>query len=351
MIVAITGGAGFLGQRLVGRLVARGDQVRVIDVAPRPVSFAPEVVYRRADVLDADALGTTFAGVDAVVHAAFAPPQASAGELGEVNVDGPRQVASVAVRCKVRRVVLISSTIVDRPLRPHPLFQRAPLSRLLAYRDTRARGEAALAAVSGVVQTAIVRPKTFLGPGRVGGFALAFTTIRGGGVVPIAGDGRNRYQYVHVDDLADGIVRLIDADAEGVFVFGAPEVGTVRDELLALLDRAGTGARALFLPALVGRATVRGVELAGLAPLSEFHHAAAYGRDSVVDTDRARDELGWVPAHTNVETLFAAYDWYDANAGKGSLTTHPVPLSHRAIRRLLSFAPMSQEPSGLEQAL
>jgi nucleoside-diphosphate-sugar epimerase len=188
------------------------------------------------------------------------------------------------------------------------------------------------------VQTAIVRPKTFLGPGRVGGFALAFASVRSGGTVPIAGPGTNRYQYVHVDDLADGVVRLADAAAEGVFHFGAPDVETVRSELSALIDAAGTGARALFLPPRVGQAVVRAVELAGLPPLSEFHHAAASGWDSVVDSSRAMAELQWLPARSNLDTLLDAYAWYSDNADRGSITTHPVPVSHRVARRVLALA-------------
>lgn len=338
MIVAVTGGAGFLGQRVVSRFSDRGDEVRVLDVASRPATLRREATYRRGDVLDTGALIATLRGADVVVHVAFAPPSASAERLQLTNAVGPAVVASAAARAGARRLVLISSTIVERALRPHPRLAHAPLSRLATYRATRVEGEDALQSTPGDLQTAIVRPKTFLGPGRVGGFALAFASVRSGGTVPIAGPGTNRYQYVHVDDLADGVVRLADAASEGVFHFGAPDVGTVRGELSALIDAAGTGARGWFLSPRVGRMAVRAVELAGFPPLSEFHHAAAFGWDSVVDSSRARCELQWRPLRSNFDTLRDAYEWYSANADRASITTHPVPASHRAARRVLALA-------------
>lgn len=334
----VTGGAGFLGAHVAAHLAADGVGVRIFDRAPRP-PWADElgVRYVQGDIRDLDAVTRLAAGVGAVVHAAFAPPQADPSTIQSVNVEGT-EAACRAARATGARMVLISSTIVSRRLRPHPLSRRAPVSRFASYRAARVAAEdlAQRHADTGLA-LAVVRPKTFVGAGRLGGFALVFDTIRRGGHVPIMGDGRNRYQVIDVGDLAGGLARLARTpqDATGLFFFGAGDVGTVAEDLASLMNHAATGARLRFLPAVPARAALSAIELAGLAPLAEWHHCGAWGRDSVVDISRAGTELGWKPRRTNAEALIGAYDWYVGEQRSRPVpTTHPVPTSHRVLQRL-----------------
>ena len=335
-VIALTGGAGFLGEHLVGRLLGAGWSVRVLDVAPPPGWLATaDVDVVRADVRDAAALDAAIAGSQAVVHAAFAPPYAPAAVQHEVNVTGTGNLLDAAARHGVGRLVAISSTIVAQPERRHPLLARSPLDRLASYRASRIAAEERLDAAGDRLPVAVARPKTFVGPGRVGGFGLVFDLVRQGQVVPLAGRGDARYQLLDIRDFADGLTRLLDADATGVFHFGASRFGTVADDLASLVAHAATGARLRPVPAWLGRLVVRGVELAALPPLAEWHHCVARGADSVVDTSRARLELGWEPAWSNEASLRSAYDWYIDELDRRSVaqTTHPVPASHRALRR------------------
>ena len=190
------------------------------------------------------------------------------------------------------------------------------------------------------LDVSLARPCTFLGPGRVGAFALLFEAVRTGGLVPMLGPGTNRYQLLHVDDLANGLVRLAQGSHSGVFHFGAHDVQPVRDLLSALIEEAGTAARLAAVPAALARGLVRATELVGLPPLSDWHHASAGREDRVHDTSRATDELGWMPAASNSRCLLDAYEWYarTREAGLATPTTHPVPRSHRVVAGALATA-------------
>ncbi|MGI8807284.1 MAG: NAD-dependent epimerase/dehydratase family protein [Acidimicrobiales bacterium] len=341
--VLVTGGASFLGLHVVRQLTAEGWGVRILDPVPAP-SWAGEMGfdYRQGDVRDLAAVRTAVDGADVVVHAGFAPPSRSPGEIVEVNVAGTRNVLEAAGTAGATRLVLVSSTIVGRALSAHPLARGAPLSRLAVYRSSRVAAEAQVArAADAGLSVAIARPKTFLGPGGVGAFALLFGLVAQGRPVPVLGPGSNRYQLVDVRDLADGLTRLACSEVTGYFNFGATRFTTVAEDLSAVVVHAGTGARLRHVPGALAQVALRAVELGGLAPLSEWHQLSARGEDSVVDTSRARAELGWEPVRSNVDALVDGYDWFSARATTGETATPPrrVPGAHRVLARLTSAGP------------
>ena len=328
--VLITGGAGFLGSRLAESFRRHGVAVRILDVAEAPEwAKTPGIEYVRGDVRDAGAVGAAAEGVDTIVHAAFASPREAPKVIESVNVHGAREVCRQAVAHGVRRMVLVSSTIVEGSARAHP--------RLLdAYRRSRIEAERVVSDCSGL-RTAIVRPKTFIGPGRLSAFAIIFDWIRTGRPVLLMGDGRCRYQLLEIGDMAEGIRLLAGSEAEGVFYLGAREFGTLREDLQALIDYAKTGARLRFVPAGIARVALATMELIGMTPPSELHYLSAWGRDSVADISRAVEELGWQPRWSNAEALGRAYDWYiqSLEATGTAPATHPLPGSHRTLRKLI----------------
>ena len=277
-------------------------------------------------------------GVDAVIHAAFASPRQAPAVIESVNVDGVLETCRQALAHGVLRFVLISSTIVDKPPRVHPFFRNAPLTRLDMYRKSRTEAERlATEQRSAGLRVGIVRPKTFVGPGRISAFAIVFEWIRLGKPVLLLGKARSRYQLLEIRDMAEGIRLLAGSEAEGVFLFGALNFGTMREDLQSLLDHAQTGARLRFVPEMAARIGLRGMELAGIVPASEWHYMSAWGRDSIVDISRAVEELGWRPRWSNAEALQNAYDWYveSIRVSGTAKSIQPVPGSHRAFMKLI----------------
>ena len=340
--VLVTGGAGFLGSHLARRLVANGFEVRTFDSREVPASARFDgVEYHRGDIRDPHAVAEAALAVDVVVHAAFAPPATPPTVMHGVNVGGMAVLGDAALKAGVRRLIVISSTIVEQPYRSPGILRHSPMARLNAYRSTRAAAELVSARFqAGGGQVAIVRPKTFLGTDRVGAFTMVFELICQGDSVLLPGSGRNRYQLLDVGDLAAGIELLVTSTGEGVYTLGASEYGTVAEDMGALIDHAGTGARLRMVPGMVARPALRVAELAGMTPLSEWYQLAARDRDSVVDISRAREELGWEPQKSNSALLIDAYDWYASrrNRGEDAPATHPPPAGHRAVLRRVTTA-------------
>jgi len=336
VLIAISGGAGFLGLHLARRLVAGGHEVRTLDLAPLDdAALEGHVEELRGDVRRAVDVRRLVAGADVLVHAAAALPiQVSRAAIRSVNVEGAAVTFAAAAEAGVGRVVLISSTAVYGVPERHPIHEDDPLVGVGHYGESKIEAERLCEAFARRgLETVIVRPKTFVGPERLGVFEILFDWIREGRRIPILGDGSNRYQVLAVEDLVDAVVRCLDAPVAGEALnVGAGTFGTVREDLEGLIEHAGSGSRLRPVPARPAEVVLRGLELAHLSPLAEWHYRTAH-KDSFVSIDKARGLLGWEPRLSNVETLCATYDWYlDHRAElRDAGLTHRVPWDQRAL--------------------
>jgi len=97
-----------------------------------------------------------------------------------------------------------------------------------------------------------LRPKSFVGPERLGVFELLYDFAAQGRNFPVIGSGANRYQLLDVEDLCDAVylcATLNTAKVSDVFNVGAAEFATMREDFQAVLDWAGLGKRIVSLPA------------------------------------------------------------------------------------------------------
>jgi nucleoside-diphosphate-sugar epimerase len=334
MLWSISGGAGFLGLHLARRLLADGHDVRTLDVVPLDdAELERSVDERRGDIRDRESVRKLVDGADVVVHAAAALPiQASRESIRSVNVGGTENVLRAGNEAGVRRVVFISSTAVYGVPEKHPIEEDDPLVGVGWYGESKidAEGLCRVAAV----ETTIVRPKTFIGPERLGVFEILFDWIREGRRIYTLGKGNNRYQLLAVEDLVDAIVRAGNEPraARETFNVGATEFGTVRSDLQALIDHAGSSSRLQPVPVKPAEIALRGLELLRVSPLAEWHYKTAH-KDSFVDVTKAQRLLGWQPRLSNRDALIETYDWYLANRGRvgGAGVTHRVPWNQQAL--------------------
>lgn len=130
------------------------------------------------------------------------------------------------------------------------------------------------------------------------------------------GSGRNRYQFLDVEDLCQAIYLCLerpDTIVNDTFNVGAEVFGTMREDYQAVLDRAGYGKHIVPLPAKPIIVALGLLERLKLSPL--------YGRlykklqmDYFVSIDKAKAKLGFAPRYSNADALVRCYDWYVANA-------------------------------------
>jgi nucleoside-diphosphate-sugar epimerase len=331
MTITITGGAGFLGYHLARAGAARGDRVRLLDIAAYdPADYDASVECRAGDVRDRGALREALAGSDVIVHAAAALPLWKREEIVAINVEGTRAVLETARELGVPRVIHISSTAVYGVPKVHPLDEDAPLSGVGPYGESKIAAERLCEEFRRLgLCVPVLRPKTFIGQGRLGVFQILYDWVASGRRIPMIGSGHNRYQLLEVEDLVDAVYRTAGAPAEtasATFNVGATRFRTVREDIGALCDYASSGARPLATPAPLVKAVLALFESLGLSPLYKWVYATA-DRDSFVSTDRIQAALGWQPRYSNAEALIRSYQWYLDHAHElqsGTGITHRI---------------------------
>src|SRR5262245_40469174 len=338
MLWALAGGAGFLGLHLARRLLAEGHEVRSLDLVALDEPGL-DVQELRGDIRDESAAAELVDGARILVHAAAALPiRGGRDEIRSANVDGTLTLLSAAAGAGVRRAIFISSTAVYGVPEKHPIEEDDPLEGVGHYGASKIEAEEVCRAfMRRGLDCVIVRPKTFIGPERLGVFEILFDWIREGRRIYVLGDGSNRYQLLAVEDLVDAIVRSGSkrAAAGATINVGAKEFGTVRSDLQALIDHAGSSSRITPVPARPAEIALRALELLRVSPLAEWHYKTAH-RDSFVDVSKAERLLGWSPRWSNAAALRRTYDWYvehrDSLAAAG--VTHRVPWNQQALALL-----------------
>ena len=321
LTVAVTGPTGTFGFGLMPLLQADDRVARIVGIARRPFDPAAygwtKMEYRCGDVRDPEALRDAFGHADVVVHLAFlVTGAASRAAIRSINVEGTVNTLRAAARAGARRFVYSSSVAAygfhpdnpigmteDWPVRPAArLFyaqEKAELERLL-------RAEAA--AQSARLALYFLRPSVVLGPHTVGAKDLL-----PGPLAPLARRlaghaGRLPLpvpvlvpplplQLVHEEDVGQALLQcVVAAGPPGAYNIAADGVITAADIAREL--------GMLPLPLPVGPAQFAALAIAALPflpPVAQWVEAASH--PAIMDTTRAKQELGWAPRFTAIEAL------------------------------------------------
>jgi UDP-glucose 4-epimerase len=317
LTVAVTGPTGEIGISAVNALEEHPEVERIIGMARR--AFSPDAhgwtktEYRQGDILDRKAVDALVADADIVVHLAFII-MGSREESARVNLTGTRNVFEASVASpRTRRLVYTSSVAAygyhsDNPV---PITEDVPPrgSPEHYYSEQKAACEAALAEVTAdsSLEVFILRPCIVAGPKapalaeampwtrlpeRVRKISEALPLLK-----PPFPDPGTPMQLVHHDDVASAIALAATTSAPpGAYNLAADGVLSISDVVGAL------GARPVPVPRIAMTAVSEVMARVPFLPSAlEWLHA---GRAStVMDTSKAKSQLGWTPKYTAAETL------------------------------------------------
>lgn len=192
--IAVTGATGFVGRRLIPRLVGEEHNVRILVHTREPDTALARAESQRGDVRDAPNARALVDGCDAVVH--LAPGLVAASDLEETIVAGTETVVAAAKDAGVQRVVFMSCLGAQAA-------NRAPFYAAKWKAEQIVRGSG--------LPSVILRPSLVLGEGD-GITASLAAHVRSFPAVMLPGNGRHRLQPIDVDDLVQCILLSLERD-------------------------------------------------------------------------------------------------------------------------------------------
>ncbi len=332
MKILITGGAGFLGINLIRHLLKNNYEITSLDIADfnyDDVKSKVEII--KGDIRDKDTVEKAARNCEAIVHSAMALPLYPDKDIITTGIDGTKNLLDAALKFDIERFVYISSTAVYGIPDHHPIYETDKLSGVGTYGETKIRAEKICEEYREKgITIPVLRPKSFIGPERLGVFALLYDWAYTGHNFPMIGSGKNRYQLLDVEDLCDAIETSLTFDADkinDVFNIGAKEFRTMREDYQAVLDYAGYGKKIISLPKTPIIYALKILEALNLSPLYKWVYETA-GEDSFVSIEKAEKTFGFSPKYSNKDALIRNFQWYIANLDKfkdASGVSHRVP--------------------------
>jgi nucleoside-diphosphate-sugar epimerase len=323
LTVAVTGPTGTFGFGLIPLLEADPRIERVVGIARRP--FDPsehgwsKLDYRRGDVRDPDALREAFAGADIVVHLAFMiTGTASRETIREINVEGTLNAFGAAAGAGADRFVYASSVAAygfhpDNPVGMTEDWPVRPASRLF-YAQEKAELEQLLreqADANPGLSLYLLRPPIVLGPHAVGAkealpaplAALAQSALGFANRLPVPVPvpvPDLPMQFIHERDVGQALLKCVVADGPpGAYNIAGDGIVTAADVVREL------GLTPLTIPGGLVKGAARAaahLPFPSFAPpAAEWVEAASH--PAIMDTTKAKRELGWNPEYTGLEAL------------------------------------------------
>ena len=319
MRVLVTGGAGFIGHHLVRRLLADGDEVRVIDDLSTGYRWRIEpvldrITYVQGSILDPSALDEAAAGCDVILHEAAIPSVARSvlepRATSAVNVDGTIEVMLAAARNGVRRLVFASSSAIYGIPESLPCRETELPGPQSPYGAAKIAGEHyinTLGALNGI-ETVILRYFNVFGPGQDPNSEYAavvpkFVTAALAGERPtINGDGSVSRDFIYVDNVVEANMLAARVPVSGPLTCNV--ASGARYSLLELLqaigDALGQPVDPIFGPPRAG----------------DILHSQA-------DITRARDALGYAMTVPFGEGIARTVAWYREEASAAPADPRP----------------------------
>ena len=282
----VTGGAGFIGSNIVKKLVARGDEVTVIDnlntgKEKNLASIKEKIVFLKDSILNIDLLEKHTEGIDGVFHqAALASVQDSflkPEEYNDVNVNGTENILKIAKKNNFKVVYASSSSVYGNPEKI-PIKESDRKNPINPYAKTKLEKERLAKKYSQMgVKVIGLRYFNVFGKGQskeyAGVLKLFLERIRDELPPKINGDGSQFRDFVYVEDVADANIMSMDSKIDHEFFnVGTNTSITILDLAKTIIKSSGLNIEPIFGPALKGDV-----------------------QRTVADIDLIHDKVGWKP--------------------------------------------------------
>lgn len=316
MKILITGGSGYLGNRIALKFLDNGHEIVNVDLFNN-LSKHEKLNFVKTDILDFEKLSKVFEDnkFDLIIHnAAKVPISKLKKSYFDINVVGTENILKLFDKFNINKLIYISSSAVygipeivpvkendiRKPLEKYGYSKKIAEDRCIEHMNKKNKN------------IIILRPRTILGEDRMGIFSILFFWVSLGLKVPVLNDGKNNYQFVDVRDFVDATYLAAFSNFTGSLNIGGDQFCSMREILEHLINKVDSKSLVKNVDKNYLVAIARFFSRLNIIPLKEYHFAA-YGKDIYFDISLAKKQLSWSPKFSNKESIEHSYNLYIEN--------------------------------------
>jgi dTDP-glucose 4,6-dehydratase len=225
------------------------------------------------------------------------------------NLVMSKTVRDAAIKFGVSQVIYVSTDMVYGSRIQSPVDELSPTNPIGEYGNSKLLAENVLSENNNHYILSILRPRLIMGPGRSGSILKLARLIDSKFPLTLFGNGKNRYQFVSVEDLCLAIELLIRKEVPGVFNIGSDNPPTLDFLFKNVLRKIGREKRIIKVPAKVAFPVLNFLDFLGLSPLAPEQYLIS-NLDYVLDSTKIKNQLGWVPSLGDEQMLTEALRYH-----------------------------------------
>ena len=319
----VTGGSGFLGEILIRTLLNQNWEVFNLDLNYSD-TLSPEKQFI-GSILDENLCNSATQGMDAVFHnVANVPLLMRENLFKEINIIGTLNILEAAKKANVPNFIYTSSSAIYGIPESLPITHDSRIVPIEKYGESKFEAEQLCRKYeSSSMAVKIIRPRTILGQGRLGIFSLFYKWIFKGYDIFILGLGNESYQFVHPQDLAEGLIKAIEINGNVTLNLGALDFGFFHEELEQLCSFSNSGSRVRRLPEFPFRTLLRIGSRLRILPFAPYQ-VELYSKSMYFDSKLDWEALNYIPRYSNLECLIEGFQWYQNNLDTLSLPNKSI---------------------------
>ena len=317
MNVLITGGSGYLGNKLSKKFIENGHAVYNIDLVDSKQS---NETYFKVNILDLKKLREIFKkkNFDLIIHnAAKVPISKLKGSFYDINVLGTENILTLVKEFNIKKLIYVSSSAVYGIPQKVPILEKDIRMPVEKYGLSKKIAEDKCIDLMEKKKILILRPRTILGENRMGIFSILFHWIFLNMKVPVLNDGKNKYQFVDIRDFVNATYASAYSDYVGSLNIGSDSFFSIRELLENLIINAGSTSKVKNIDQNYLIRIAQFFSKLNVIPLKKYHFEA-YGKDIYFDTTLSKKILNWSPDFNNKESMLDSYKLYVKNDINGS---------------------------------
>ncbi|HDN96075.1 MAG TPA: NAD-dependent epimerase/dehydratase family protein [Thermoplasmatales archaeon] len=305
-MILVTGASGFIGKYILNELLENGYEVRALT---RRKDFKYEdVEIAIGDITKPASLEKAFDGIDAIFHnAAFASDYGKKKEFFKHNVEGTKNVAEMARKKGINRIIYTSSAgVYGHPNVKEEINEDYPKKPMNAYQKSKLMGEEMLKQYD--FHLSIVRPPLVLGAGAKATKILLGRAEKGNLVY--IGNGENFISIVHPKDVAKCLRLAFEKDEKGD-VFNVVSFHCKIKELYEkIADKMGVDKPKKHVPYFMAYLIATFSEIFSKEPSLTRFRVKSFGTNRIISWEKARKKLGYKPDYDLKKTVKDMVEWY-----------------------------------------